>query len=55
MISLSVLEKTSEFCKTNLWMHDVKSYEIESSSMPRWETNEVFFFIGKTACGALLN
>ena len=36
-------KKTSEFCKTNLWMHDVKSYEIESSSMPRWETNEVFF------------
>ena len=36
-------KKTSEFCKTNLWMHDVKSYEIESSSMPRWKTNEVFF------------
>ena len=37
-------KKPSEFCKTNLRMHDVKSYEIESSSMPRWETNEVFFF-----------
>ena len=36
-------KKPSEFCKTNLRMHDVKSYEIESSSMPRWETNEVFF------------
>ena len=36
-------KKTSEFCKTNLWMHDVKSYEIESSSMPRWKTNEVIF------------
>ena len=28
MISLSVLEKkTSEFCKINLRMHDVKSYD----------------------------
>ena len=36
-------KKPSEFCKTNLRMHDVKSYEIESSSMPRWETNEAFF------------
>ena len=36
-------KKTGEFCKTNLWMHDVKSYEIESSSMPRWKTNEVIF------------
>lgn len=27
MISLSVLEKPSEFCKTNLRMHDVKSYD----------------------------
>ena len=27
MINLSVLEKTSEFCKTNLRMHDVKSYD----------------------------
>ena len=26
-------------------MHDVKSYEIESSSMPRWETNEAFFLL----------
>ena len=42
-------KKTSEFCKTNLWMHDVKSYEIESSSMPRWETSEVFFCPNPTA------
>lgn len=27
MISLSVLEKPIEFCKTNLRMHDVKSYD----------------------------
>ena len=38
-------KKPSEFCKTNLRMHDVKSYEIESSSMPRWETNEAFFLL----------
>ena len=42
-------KKPSEFCKTNLRMHDVKSYEIESSSMPRWETNEVFFCPNPTA------
>ena len=29
-------------------MHDVKSYEIESSSMPRWETNGVFFVLNQT-------
>ena len=41
-------KKPSEFCKTNLRMHDVKSYEIESSSMPRWETNGVFFALNQT-------